>query len=697
VIRIVLLAFSLLAVLPLRAGAIALAPLPAVPDTFSGNRRPAITAATNGAQFFVAWQEDLAYPGLHSPINFRTYLDNGAPQQALPLGAPGMRTPAVTWTGADWLLVSGWGPDNQVIYIPQSGPSLFGVAVHESGEIADSLITMASGTDAWGSAAIAWNGSVALASSGRTNVIAAADGRPLRELTSFSGVLASAGGNFLVAANGPEYPIVDGSGTLIRNVLTCDETGPTTCGGFGTLLAATGHGDEYALAFRSINGLTVVTLDSAGNIKSSADYAADLTHIGKVSIVWSGTSYVIAFIQTYPSKGFCLLRAEGSGTTRCMASSFDVSDVALAASNATLLVAWSEVHTYPNGGNPVPIYGDQVMTAFSAANDLPAEEAATAATTVMLPLFAQAMEADPKGVTVVWEEREDPLSDRVMVGGIDRSGTTRVPRVLGTQVRSNVRLARGTTSMMAVWSSVDWPSSEVYAREINDDGSFGPLLAVGNGDGPAVAFDGQDWLVVWESDQIMSALLRAHQVTAPVAQLLVPTGHQQARPAVASRGSDFLVTWLQYVPGAEYEYDGAFVDREGMTTTPPMLLATPTTTAWVLDVAASGSRYLLVIDDIFTPGPPIPGVLVRSVLADRQPRVRPRAGGGFAILFSTTYTTHFTTINAAGDVTLDTKLPYGTDFLEENGSVEVIYTADNGLGALYFDALTPRRRAVGSR
>jgi hypothetical protein len=704
VIRPFSLLFSLLAAFPLTAGAIALAPLPAVPDTFSGNRRPAVTAATNGTQFFVAWEEAQAYyVPVHSPINFRTYQDSGAPQQALPLGAPGMHTPAVAWTGSDWLIVSGWGPELLPFYFPQSGPSLFGVPVHESGEMAGPEVTMASSANAWGTANVAWNGSVALASSGGTSVIAAADGRVLHQLTPYYAVLASAGGNFLVqelTTNKPGYAIVDGNGALVREgQLACSGSGPVTCDS-GGLLAGTAHGNEFALVFRGASGLTVVLLDASGNVTGMSDYAADLSS-GQVSIVWSGTSYVIGFIQAYPpGKGFCLLRAEGLGTTRCMASSFDVSSFALAASDTTLLVAWSEVHTYPNGGSREPLYSDRVMTAFSPSKDLPAEEAATEASTITQPQYAQAMEADPKGITAVWTEPEDPLTYRVMVGGIDRNGTTRLPRVLGTKVSSNVRLARGTTSTMAVWSSVAGTSSEVCAREINDDGTFGPLLAVGSGDGPVVAFDGQDWLVVWVGDGIMTALLRAHQGIAPVVRTLAPSGQQQATPAVASRGSDFFVAWQERIPGAEYDDKGAFVDREGFITTTPVLLAKPKAITWGIDIAASGSTYLVAITSdggvSLKSARPIPGVLVSGIVSDSAwPRVRAHVDGGFAILFHTRTTGRLTMLNPLGEVKLDTKLPYGADFLEENGNVEVIYTADDGFGAVYLDTFTARRRAAG--
>ncbi len=288
-----------------------------------------------------------------------------------------------------------------------------------------------------------------------------------------------------------------------------------------------------------------------------------------------------------------------------------------------------------------------------------------------------------------------------MVGGIDRNGTTRVPRVLGTQVSSNVRLARGTTSTMAVWSSIDGTSFGVYAREINNDGSFGPLLAIGSGDGPVVAFDGQDWLVVWiGEDGIMTALLRAHQAGAPVVRTLAPSGQQQVTPAVASRGSDFFVAWQERIPGAEYNDKGAFVDREGLITTTPVVLATPKAITWGIDIAASGSIYLVAITAdggvSLKSTRPIPGVFVSGIVTDSaQPRVRPRADGGFAILFGTQTTGRFTTINPAGEVKLDMKLPYGTDFLEENGNVEVIYTADDGLGPVYLDTFTTRRRAAG--
>jgi hypothetical protein len=663
--------------------------------TFS---RLGVSAATNGAQFFVAWEESRAA----LPIRFRTYRDDGGPQQALPLAAPGfLGGPAVVWNGKAWIVVSATQP---VDVAGAETPSLFGVVVHESGDVDGNGVVMASSLNSSGIAAIAWNGSVAIASNGASTVTAAGDASVLHQGPAGYVPLASVGGTFLVGEPSPSTTacaILDGNGALVRHVQVT-----------GGVLAATAHGDEYALAIKGdANRLTLLLLDAGGNIKATTSYDADLQNVSRASMAWSGGSYVVALghysADLGPSKGLCLLRAEGLGTTTCMASWTSILGVALAANDTTLLAVWTEV-----AGNV------RVMTSFSAAGALPAEETATEATTLTQPQIAQAMETDPNGVTAVWLEPDTTTSARVMVGGIDRSGLRRTPRLLGASAQDAVRLARGAASTMAVWAT-GGNSPQIYAREIADTGTLGPPLLIGNGFEPAVAFDGDDWLVVWRSlgplPQVMTALVRGQQQTdVPIVRTLSPSTNTQYEPVVASRGSDFFVVW-QEQGSFSLGQKCAFVDRGGMTAsasmtlTPSRLLAS--SFAWGMDVAANGTGYLVAVvtnGDPFSlvPSSPIPDVLVSGVQADpgftgpnpNHPRVRPRANGGFAILFSSTLGEgRFTTISARGEVTSDTMLPYGRDFLETNGAIDVLYTPDNSLGAVYFDTFTMRRRAVGLR
>src|SRR5260221_12317523 len=171
------LVFSLLLVLPLAAAPIAVAPPQIVPDTTSGHSRPAVTAATNGSRFFVAWEDRLNPAHAEtSSVRFRTYDASGAPLQPLPLPGPRSDSPSVFWAGNHWFVTSGryLGRFEPVAPLP----TLFGATISELGDTTGPLVTLGKSLSGGGGVS-AWGRDLHLVSSGCVSVLTHTDGRVL--------------------------------------------------------------------------------------------------------------------------------------------------------------------------------------------------------------------------------------------------------------------------------------------------------------------------------------------------------------------------------------------------------------------------------------------------------------------------------------------------------------------------------------
>jgi hypothetical protein len=136
----------------------------------------------------------------------------------------------------------------------------------------------------------------------------------------------------------------------------------------------------------------------------------------------------------------------------------------------------------------------------------------------------------------------------------------------------NPAVAYGSSEYLVVWQN---QNSNVYAARVDASGSvldpWGIGIApAGTGSGPAVAFDGEDFMVVWcAGDEIYGARV------APSGLVLDPGGTPigwlsvcRAPPAVASGDTSCLVVWAQERDSASTDIYGARVTRSGIVLDP---------------------------------------------------------------------------------------------------------------------------------
>ncbi len=176
-------------------------------------------------------------------------------------------------------------------------------------------------------------------------------------------------------------------------------------------------------------------------------------------------------------------------------------------------------------------------------------------------------------------------------------------------------LAFDGTNLLAVWNDTrDAPSSgtDIFGTRISLDGEIldpaGLAICVADSNQvqPCVAFDGDNFLVIWEdSSESPFPHLRGSRVT-PAGVVLdtegIPVtggGFGQDMPALAFDGTNYLVVWqerdtnhlLADIYGTRISKSGAVLDPEGI----PII--TGRFSKWTPAVAWGGSSYLVVWAD----------------------------------------------------------------------------------------------------
>jgi hypothetical protein len=245
------------------------------------------------------------------------------------------------------------------------------------------------------------------------------------------------------------------------------------------------------------------------------------------------------------------------------------SQPAVASSGANYLVVWQDERA--SGSD---IYGTRVGPAWEVLD--PKGIAVCAALNAQSCPSAAFLDSV---CLVVWKDRRSDNNGDVYATRVSRSGVVLDPADVvisdAQGVQESSKVAAGDTSWLVVWQDnrAGWKIRAArvgYSGTVLDPGGFLVGAADSSQTSPAVAYDGEDFLVVWQTAQYGPWTLRGARVTG-AGQVLDPGGFpisgdisqdmEPVAPTVASAAGEFLVAWQnarapRYVWAKRVSHDG---------------------------------------------------------------------------------------------------------------------------------------------
>ncbi|MGC4119156.1 MAG: hypothetical protein QM765_32235 [Myxococcales bacterium] len=546
--------------------------------------RPSV--ASDGSNFLVVWQDFRS--GFYFDIyasrvsGAGTVLD--ASGIAVSTAANDQKEPSVDFDGVNYLVVwsdGKWGNSD-----------IFGTRVSPAGAVLDpSGISICQTPVAQTTPAVAFDGT--------NHVVAWTDARN--------------GGADLYAARVDRAATVLDSGGFSVSRGTAAEQAPTVSCAGATCLAI--WQDQRAGTTWDVYGARLgagAVLDAAGVLVSSAanDELAP-------AVAFDGTNYLVVWQdrRTFSDWNVYGARVTPSGAV------LDPSGIAIstAADDQTAprvswtppnyLVVWAD----KRGAANTDIYGARV-----SAEGAVVDPSGLAISTATGNQLAPSVATDGTNYLVVWCDARSgsarPYASRVSAAGtlLDPTGVS----LASTSACSDTAAAYDGTRYLAVWSSSSVYSARLSSAAVALDPT--PLL-LGSGGHPRVAFDGLNFLAVYEksSGVFGSRVTGAGAILDPTGLPIAPYASSTVKdmPDLACDGSACFVVWRAGTTALA----GAFVDQAGTILNPSGLsLATSTTPFASPTVATAGfGRWL------------VPYQHLESLLPHGLP-ARPRARRGLA-------------------------------------------------------------------
>jgi hypothetical protein len=539
-------------------------------------RRPAV--AFDGANCLVVWEDDRSADTSHiygaRVSQAGTVLDPTG--IAISTAAYGQSFPAVAFDGTNFLVVwQDWrsGVDSDI----------YGARVTQAGVVREtSGIGISRAADYQLYPAVAFDGTNFLVvwqdtRSGVDNDIYGA------RVTQAGVVLDSAGIAISTAAGYKESPVVAFDGTNF-------------------LVVWTNGGDIYGARVTQAG----LVLDPSGIAISTAAYgryspavAFDRTNS---LVVWedsrSGVDYDIYGARVTPA-GVVL---DSAGIAISTAAGYQESPV-VAFDGANFLVVWQDFRS----ADTSDIYGARVTQA-----GVVLDPSGIAISTAAYSQFFPAVGFDGANFLVVWQDTRNGggyLSDiygaRVTPAGVvlDPAG---IPISTAVSSQGTPALAFDGTNYLVVWTVDDIYGARVTpAGVVLDPSGIAISTAANNQLDPAVAYDGTDFLVVWEDyrsgvdwDIYGARVTQAGVVLDPSGIAVSTAADSQYVPAVAFDGTNFLVVWQDRRSGLDFDIYGARVTPAGVVLDPSgIAIAMAATDQLYPAVSFDGTDYLVVWTD----------------------------------------------------------------------------------------------------
>jgi hypothetical protein len=555
--------------------------------------------ASSGNGYLVVWgaadSPDITVLNDHPmTIYIRAFGADGVPKQQFATAVGMGQRPSIAWNGHEYLVV--WG-----ITTPTTGslptPSVAGIRVREDGSLVDPApVTLVSEVNPFSyRSTCVWNGSQYLVTWNRGMALVDADllharlvllppvgGEPLYAATS--------GGSFIVLSE-----VFIGTSSLLNlvPVSAAGDLGTVTLlnGGRGNIVGVDGGylmilDDEVSLRFSRLRGDgTLLSTSIVG--PGSTGFPRIATRDGRIVASWEQ-------IPDVNHTRVCTARLDIQTQTVCSAVTAGVQhDPAIATSSESVLLAWSE---RVNGRDTVRVIA--TLHPNTPRADLGSSRSADVAS----PVPAAERHSDGT-VAAAWSEYNQTHLE-VHLGGLT-SKSAKLPEgaVFATALdQTSPALAAGAGRTMLVWT--EGPPLKIRMTIVDDvSKAVIATLPLATGIAPSVAFDGNEWLVTWQSIAASSVIgfaiinsdgnvLSSGNLSSIAAS---PIAISQTSPAVTWSGKTFFVTWRESSPSGQPASDRIQLTTITAAGAPSSPLTLDSTDAALVSpsVATNGDRVLV--------------------------------------------------------------------------------------------------------
>jgi hypothetical protein len=217
---------------------------------------------------------------------------------------------------------------------------------------------------------------------------------------------------------------------------------------------------------------------------------------------------------------------------------------------------------------------------------------------------------------VVWQDkRTQPGFCDIIGARITQSGVVLDPEGIlissAPYTQSYPQIAFGGTNYLVVWN--DWRNGnfDIYGARVNPSGivldpdGIAILTMAGDQGAPAVAFDGINFLVVWDDlrngngDIYGSRVDQSGVVLDPGGIPISITGNYQIRPKITFGGSYYLVVWFDRRNTVDFDIYGARMSPDGIVLDPNGIPISQAAKHQAFPTLSfDGTNYLVVWHDI---------------------------------------------------------------------------------------------------
>jgi len=549
----------------------------------AGGREPAVVF--DGTDFFVVWTDQRN--GIYNPDVYGARVTRaGAVLDpsgiAISTAAYSQYRPTVAFDGTNLLVT--WADGRSSNY------DIYGARVTPSGIVLDSTgIAVSTAVDDQNAPAVAFDGTSFLvvwqdARSGRGDDIYGARVTPSGAVLDSSGIAVS------TAVDDQGNPALAFDGTNFLAVWQDVRTGVDD--------------DVYAARVNQAG----VVLDPSGIAVSTAAYWQVLA-----AVAFDGTDFLVVWQDARSNSTYDIYGARVSqagvvlaGIRVCSAAGHQ-QHPSVAFADTNFLVVWQDVRSSRD---------DDVYAARVTPSGTVLDPSGIVVSTVSSSQYHPAVASDSANFLAVWEDWRGGADADVYGARVTPSGTVLDPSSIALSRaalnQNSAAVAFGGTNYLVVWEDYRQGTySDIYGARVTlgglvlDPGGIAISTAARSQRYPAIAFDGENFLVVWQgtgsgSIDIYGARVTPYGTVLDSAGIAISTAaYGQYFPAIAYDGAGYLVVWQDERSGGSPDIYGARVTPGGTVLDPQgVAVSTAAFAQYYPALTFGGANFLVVWTDV---------------------------------------------------------------------------------------------------